>query len=629
MISLKMEKRIRILHLEDVESDAILIKRELKKSSLVFEYLWVCNQENYRKALIEFSPDIVLSDHSLVSYTSLEALEDLKKSHTKIPFILITGTMSEEFVVKMMKEGIHDYLLKDRLHRLPNSILNAMEKINAEREKEKYYNEIIYKERKYRALIENISDAIILVNEKGYILYNSPSVKRIAGFDAEELLMKTIFDFFHPHDVRENTKLFQTALANPSVPIQNSYRVLHKNGSYIWTEGVIINLLNDDSVNAFIVIYRDVTQRKTSEQILQKSEANLKTIFNTTNVSYVFTDKEFRIVSFNKNAAISYKKEYNAKLQEGKNLIEYLPYEKRELARRRYEWALKGEKINYEINFSLPDSNLLWYNVNIFPVLDEAGNALGLIIATEDITERKLTELERGKMTEDIFQRNQDLEQFANIISHSLRSPVANIIGLANLILETDNLNKKDHEKLINGLALSTKKLDEVIIDLNYILELRQEINEKKQMITFSDIVNDVTASIRDMIMGKDIIIETDFKAIAGIFTVKSYLYSIFYNLISNSIKYRKSYGAACIKISSAMAEEGVVITFEDNGLGIDLKMHGNKIFGLYKKFHNHMEGKGMGLYMVKTQVEILGGKINVESEVDRGSVFQLNFKSA
>jgi PAS domain S-box-containing protein len=624
-----MEKLIRILHLEDVESDAILVNRELKKSSLLFEYLWVSNQESYKKALVEFSPDIILSDHSLASYTSLEALQDLKNSPIKIPFILITGTMSEEFVVKMMKEGIHDYLLKDRIQRLPNSILNAMEKINTEREKEKYFNEIIYKERKYRALIENISDAILLVNEKGCILYNSPSVKRIVGFEADELLTRTIFDFFHPLDVRENTKLFQTALANPSVPIQNSYRVLHKNGGYIWTEGVIINLLNDDSVNAFIVIYRDVTQRKTSEQFLQKSEANLKTIFNNTNVSYVFTDREFRIVSFNKNAAMLYKKEYNAQLQEGKNLVDYLPEEKKDLARRRYEWALKGEKINYEINFSDRESGFLWHNVNIFPVLDETGNVLGLIIATEDITERKLTELERGKMTEDIFQRNQDLEQFANIISHNLRSPVANIIGLSNLILETDNLNKKDHEKIISGLAFSTKKLDEIIIDLNYILELRQEINEKKQVIEFSNIVNDVTTSVKDMITGKNIIIETDFKAATSIFTVKSYLYSIFYNLISNSIKYRKSHGAAFIKIRSAMVEGGVAVTFEDNGIGIDLKMHGNKLFGLYKKFHSNMDGKGMGLYMVKTQVEILGGKINVRSEVDKGSVFQLNFKSA
>ena len=493
-----MGKQIRILHLEDVESDALLVKRELKKSDLSFDYLWVSNKTTYKKGLVEFAPDIVLSDHSLVAFTSQEALQTLKQLGIRIPFILITGTMPEEFIVEMMKEGIHDYLLKDRLFRLPNAITNAIEKTNSEKEKEKYIAEIISKERKYRALIENISDAILLVDPEGHILFNSPSVKRISGFEAEEFSMKKIFDYFHEDELAENSKIFESALANPFVPIQNSFRILHKKGGYIWTEGVIINLLNDESVKAFIVIYRD-------------------------------------------------------------------------------------------------------------------------------ITERKVAELEKSKMASDIFQRNQDLEQFANIISHNLRSPVANIIGISNLIVGTNNITTEDHKKLVNGLALSTKKLDEIIIDLNYILDVRQEKNEKKQMILFNDIVKDVTDSIKDVITREGVVIETDFKAAAHIFTVKSYCYSIFYNLISNSIKYRKQYGKTLIKITSDNVGDGILLTFQDNGIGIDLKTHGSKIFGLYKKFHEDIEGKGMGLYMVKTQVEILGGKIDVKSKVDEGTVFLIN----
>ncbi|MGB7843579.1 MAG: ATP-binding protein, partial [Salinimicrobium sp.] len=120
----------------------------------------------------------------------------------------------------------------------------------------------------------------------------------------------------------------------------------------------------------------------------------------------------------------------------------------------------------------------------------------------------------------------------------------------------------------------------------------------------------------------------TDFSALPEITSVKSYLHSIFYNIISNSIKYRQALKQPVIKISSKIDDDQVVFIFEDNGLGMDLDKKADQIFGLYKRFHNHVEGKGMGLFMVKTQVESLGGKITVESEQNKGSRFIIKFKN-
>ena len=123
-----MNTKLKILHLEDLPSDAELVDRELKKGSIEFEKLVVDNKTDFERALKEFSPDIILSDHSLPAFNSVEALKIVKQSGEDIPFILVTSTVSEDFAVDMMRDGATDYILKDRLQRLPAAILQAIDK---------------------------------------------------------------------------------------------------------------------------------------------------------------------------------------------------------------------------------------------------------------------------------------------------------------------------------------------------------------------------------------------------------------------------------------------------------------------------------------------------------------------
>ena len=111
--------------------------------------------------------------------------------------------------------------------------------------------------------------------------------------------------------------------------------------------------------------------------------------------------------------------------------------------------------------------------------------------------------------------------------------------------------------------------------------------------------------------------------------TIKSYLYSVFYNLISNSIKYRKPDEKPVIRIASAQTGTHIELLFSDNGIGIDVERYRSDLFGLYKRFHNHAEGKGMGLYMVKSQVETMGGRITMTSKVNVGTKFKIDFDVA
>jgi len=170
------------------------------------------------------------------------------------------------------------------------------------------------------------------------------------------------------------------------------------------------------------------------------------------------------------------------------------------------------------------------------------------------------------------------------------------------------------------------KKLDNVIMDLNHILQVKKGSNETKEIVNLSGLLNDVTESVNGLMQKENVKIITQFE-VAEIMTLKSYLYSIFYNLIINSIKYKKENESPVIKIESIKRKDKIELLFKDNGSGIDLEKKGDQVFGLYKRFHLHTEGKGMGLFMVKTQVEALGGKISIQSEVNQGTEFKIDFE--
>jgi PAS domain S-box-containing protein len=272
----------------------------------------------------------------------------------------------------------------------------------------------------------------------------------------------------------------------------------------------------------------------------------------------------------------------------------------------------RDEKKEYSINDSCA------------PILDIKGNMMGVVLVFRDVTKQKEAEALKEKITADLVQRNKDHEHFDNIISHDLRGPVSNILSLTALVNDKD-LEEGEKEFIMNALATSAERLDEVIIDLNVILSLGKQLNEKKEQIHFSKLVSDIQESIRNTLEKEQANFKIDFSRVDDMFTIKSYMYSIFYNLISNSIKYRRPDVPLDITVESDLVDEKISLTFKDNGLGIDLKKNGNDIFGLYKRFHtDNAEGKGMGLYMVKVQVEKLGGEISVKSTVNQGTEFTI-----
>ena len=283
-------------------------------------------------------------------------------------------------------------------------------------------------------------------------------------------------------------------------------------------------------------------------------------------------------------------------------------------------------KVIPELPFTKHNGEKKLFHVTKVPYIPAGKKQKAVLGIANDITEQKKAESERMKMLEDIVQRNKDLEQFSYIVSHNLRAPVANIIGIADLMCG-ESLTTEEQAFLMDGLANSVKNLDTVIVDLNHITQVKHSINESKETVIFSNLAGRIIAGIGNMTNNPNIVVKTDFSEIGSFFTVHNYMHSIFYNLITNSIKYKRPGVPLLCEIKSKKQEGLLHLLFRDNGLGIDLKLSGDNIFGLYKRFHiGTAEGKGLGLFMVKTHVESLGGRITVSSEVNKGTEFLIEF---
>jgi signal transduction histidine kinase len=238
---------------------------------------------------------------------------------------------------------------------------------------------------------------------------------------------------------------------------------------------------------------------------------------------------------------------------------------------------------------------------------------------------QKLVEEKSGdllKTNEELIQSNNELRQFSFSVSHNLRGPVARLLGLTNL-MQVDQ-SPEHVQNTIKFIEQSAKELDELLHDLSNIIDIRNELYRVREKVFIKDSWEQCLKLIGEDSL-KNVQLEVNFKE-PHVFGIRPMILSALFNLVSNSIKYRAE-RPLHIKVSSyALPPDRLVIEVTDNGLGIDLNRQGDNIFKLYKRFHQHVPGKGLGLYLVRTQMEINGGRVEVDSELNKGTTFRLIF---
>ena len=367
---------LKILIIEDVFADAEIIIHLLKKDGEDYEFKVVMNKVDYIKELNEFKPDIVLSDNEMPQFNATKALEILQSNQIDIPFILVTGTVSEEFAVNIIKAGADDYLLKDRLARLPLAITAALKQKQTERENKEAIERLKQSEEKYRSMMERVSDAVVALDKKGNYTYVNKQAANSVNLTPDDMVGKHI-SALYPQEVNLHFyNAFNEALEKQEYIVRENYYEEHDS----WLENHIY-----PSPDGLSIFFRDITTRKKTEEKIKASEEKYRLITDQAFDGIVMYAADGTILDVNQSACV-----YTGYSQEElKKLNVTSLFFKEELAKRPlYFKSLKAGKATLDHRrIKKKDGSFIEMEIGTKMMHD------GNFIATgRDITERKKAE---------------------------------------------------------------------------------------------------------------------------------------------------------------------------------------------------------------------------------------------
>ena len=490
-------------------------------------------------------------------------------------------------------------------------------------------NEIKESNEKYDIVSKATSDTIwdwkILEDT---ITWNK-GIETIFGYTQEEVGNNSAwwFDKIHPEDsIKMSVKLY-SFIEQKSEKWQDQYRFRCADNTYkyVLDRGF---LLKDKKGRAHRMIgaIQDITKQKKEEENLKL----LETVVTQTKDAVVITKSDSNSETFPNiiyvNNAFCAMTGYKSKKVLSKP---FNPFNTEELDSHEYEKfiAAIAEKRECQIETITKKKNKeeYWVRFSMIPIYNSDNELSHWISIQKDVTEERKQEKEKEQLIRELTQNNKDLKQFSYITSHNLRAPLSNLIGLLNLI-EDIPINDSELLEIINGFKKSTHLLNETINDLVKIIVIKDKISIQKENVTINEVVEHVFSQLKFQIEQSKPILKLNFDEADIIYTNKAYLESILINLLTNSIKYKSETKKLKISITIKKTNNSTILKFKDNGIGIDLKRNSEHIFGLYQRFHDYPDSKGLGLYLVKSQIESLGGTIAIESEVNKGTEFTLTF---
>jgi len=492
-------------------------------------------------------------------------------------------------------------------------------------------NEILESNERYDIVAKATSDTIWDWKiEDDSFLWNK-GIQGVFGYKKEEVgkTSKWWFERIHPEDSLKMSVKLYSFLEQKTEKWQDEYRFQCADGSYkyVFDRGFLVKDKDGKPIRMIGAI-QDVTKQKEEEQRLRLLETVITQTKDAVMITDIDTSQNVIPNIIFVNSAFTDMTGYTAEEVIGKSPIMFigaksdmLEFDKLKTAIQEYRECFV-ETINYKKN-----GEEFWNNFSMIPVTDKDGEHSHWISIQRDVTEEKNKEKEREQLIRELTQNNKDLKQFSYITSHNLRAPLSNLTGLLNLVEDMD-IEDPELKEIISGFSKSTHLLNETINDLVKVVIIKDNPSIHKEKVLIKEIFENVFNQLSFLIGLHKPILKIDLEEVLILNINKSYLESIFLNLLTNAIKYRSENRQLKVNISSKVEGDNLVLTFKDNGVGIDLVRNRDKIFGLYQRFHNHPDSKGLGLYLVKSQVEAMGGTINVESTVGKGTTFTIVFKN-
>jgi PAS domain S-box-containing protein len=467
--------------------------------------------------------------------------------------------------------------------------------------------------------------------EKDLTIINDNWAEMI-GYKVKEILPMNIDkwkEIIHPLDLIKTEKKLEDHFSGKTDFYEVEFRLKHKNGEYIWIldRGKVLEWSVNKKPIKMFGIHQNITERKKKEIELSYQENLLNALFEFSPIGIALTDYESgRYLNVNHNLLLNtgYSKEEFLQLTYWDiTPNEYLEKEKKA----KNEINQYGIFHSFEKEYLRKDGTRFPVMIRGFVVTDIDGNKK-VWSYVEDLTAQKEAEKEKEylKKIESLLavteEQNARLKNFAYIVSHNLRSHSGGISSLL-LLLNEENKDLANNE-MFQYLQKASENLTETIQHLNEVVEISLSGSQKSIPINLRNVINSVIDGLTITAKNSNVTIINEVNSDVIIFAIPAYLESIILNFITNGIKYKSENKDAFVKITAHNENNYTVLSFSDNGLGIDLERHKKNLFGMYKTFHKNPEAKGIGLFITKNQIESMGGKIEVESEINKGSTFKI-----
>lgn len=491
-------------------------------------------------------------------------------------------------------------------------------------------------EQRFRESFENSAIGMALVSLEGQWMRVNRQLCEILGYAEEELLSKTFQEITHPDDLDKDLKYVHALLDGSIRNYSMEKRYFHKSGKIVWSK-LSVSLVSDKEGQPvhFVSQIEDISRRKIVEEKLKIANNELRRMFSAlTHVSVIATDingiityysagaekllgyKAEEVVDKVTPAIIHVREEVEARGIElskefGKQIEGFDVF---------VEHAREGRHESREWTYVRKDGTMFPVQLVVTSIRDEVGHIIGFIGIATDISALKQKEKELQQTISVVSEQNTRLFNFAHIVSHNLRSHTGNLALLLDLYQQAESENEE--QELFEHMEKVSDNLNETIMHLNEVVSIQTNINQQRKDLNLNEYVQKTIDTLSARINQAGLTVNNTVDKSVTINYNEAYLESILLNFISNALKYRSRERDPFVTIS--FNKEREVLTIIDNGVGIDLERHGDKLFGMYKTFHGNEDAKGIGLFITKNQVEAMGGRIEVESKINKGTKFSI-----
>lgn len=493
-------------------------------------------------------------------------------------------------------------------------------------------------EEAFRGNFENAAVGMAILTPRGQWLEVNKSLCCMLGYSPEELKELTFQEITHQEDLRKDLLLLKELLGGKMEFYVMEKRYHRKDGQLVYAL-LYVSLVRDAQNEPLHLIAQitDVTAQKVAEQKLVETLSRLEGLLEaSTQVSIIGTNTDGKITVFNRGAEnlLGYCRE---EVLLKRSLLDF--HLKEEIKKTAREISRKEKKEGFEVLAMLAGNDKFdtreWcyvrkdgsrFSVQVtLTAIREQGVLKGYLAVAADISEIKKAEKEVKSLLDVTKDQNDRLKNFAHIVSHNLRSHSGNLAMLLDLYLQENPEAEKN--EMIRHLVTASQNLKETITHLNEVVLINTSVDDNLLSLNLTENVDQAIRNVSALAEEADVKIINEITPEVSVLGLPAYLDSILLNFLTNGIKYSSPERESHIRLSTTQGRKYTILNIEDNGLGIDLKKYKSKLFGMYKTFHTHKDARGIGLFITKNQIEAIGGKIEVESEVNVGTTFKIYLK--